>query len=792
MLKKILIINYLLLSLVGCNNESNTNNMNNSVSSSIKHINIETSDVQLKTFKNDLTLINTMVTSEVDADLIISELVQLNKNSGCKVNGINNLNLTLSSDEIGECRYEYTVSPKREDLYDGESHSIVRMSVSETSQENTLTAINKNTDLGTEVIVDLEAELSAELSGSGYHVVDDVTIVGSGSAYVDVINNTITYTPELIDISEILYSMSDGENILLGSIFISISDTENTPPIVENYVKEGIISKGTMIEVDLSNVILDEEDRVTLDSVKTYNANVSITSSTEHTFTFESETPGGHEVTYTVSDGRGGYAVAQAYIEVDVDFSLIQDWEDITVYDPYIDNNINFTAPMSKAFAEYTNTNYSKTIIEDGISGPENSEVVTMTYNMAETYCKSRGGRLPLLRELELIAGGNVFETDNWPASEAFWTTSKDSISSAHTLNLITGSESISNADIYTTCVMITTGVNDFKIMSFTERDSTEVNDRFDTTRYLDTVVVDPDDNVAPYYPVTFEVIDGHGGFGITNNRTHKVNHTNESGVATIIYEFTSDYTDKVIAYVNEFSADVVKVDLSRAGFDPTNPNDWEVAKIYGSKSIEEYTPIIDSNGTKFSLGDTSQYVTSISKSLLIGNDVTVIFGVDRSNATTLVSGNSNIILQQVSSKAPDINSNIPCDEEVYGDCRWSLNEKDTAGFPQNDNRWIGFLFDYYSKAIKLQDNTGVLASAPLTNGGKLTQLYYKIMIRSDSIYIYQNESSDFTGISPTMTYQIDVFNFDLNKFYYFGMSGGAHGNGGVRGTISYLDILFN
>ncbi|MGF1903079.1 cadherin-like domain-containing protein [Aliivibrio sifiae] len=771
--------------LYGCGGESNNESKPNE-NDSATNINIYLNNTQIKSTPQKVEVITILAESDEGAALELSNVNVLNDNDSCYVDDIHELSFSIYSQDIGECRYEYTVVPQNKGDFEGENRAIARVSVSETAQENTVTSINKETNLETDVVIYIEAELSSELSDSDYNVVDDVTIVGSGFAHVNTIENTITYTPEAIGVSEILYSMSDGEDTLLGSIYVSVSDAENTPPVANDYKKEGIISKGTMIEIDLSDVISDEEDEdeVKLDTVKAYNANVSITSFTDHTFTFESDTPGGHEITYTVSDGRGGYAVAQVYIEVEADFSLIQDWEDITVYDSYIDSDITFTAPTTSTFADYTNSNYDVEYIENGESGPNGAKIAMMTYEQATNYCQSRGGRLPLIRELELLVSQKVYENHNWPASKYFWSANKNSINSALAIDLLSGDKEINSDSLYTTCVLITNGVNDFVVNHISEQNA---DDDFNTTRFLDAYIIDPDGNPASYHKIIFESRSGNGGFGTTNNDVKVEEYSDVDGIATEVYEFTSGYEDNVFAMSNKNDfGQFYHLELEQSGFDPTNPDDWNVAKIYGSTDLGSYEPLISDDGTKFSLGSIQQYMTSISKTSLIGNEITVIFGVDRSQATNLSAGNSNIIFQQVSSKAPDINSE--CDISIYGDCSWSGGDKDTAGFPSNDDRWFGFVFDYYAQTIKLKDSSGELISATLTNRG-ISQLYYKINIENGVVNIYQNTTENFENIKPDIVYNIERMKINTSKFFYFGLSGGAHGNNGVFGTINYLHI---
>ncbi len=238
----------------------------------------------------------------------------------------------------------------------------------------------------------------------------------------------------------------------------------------------------------------------------------------------------------------GGYTTSVARIEVEPDFSLIQDWEDIVTYDPVIDTQIHFFAPMTKVYADYVNASYTSTYTENGEYGLKDAEVVTQTLTQARQYCKVRGGRLPLERELETLIANetSAFSNHNWPTSNKYWTAENVSETNAATVDLndgVVGNQSKTVA-MYTTCVDLSDGVNDFS----SAVESTAV----DSNKYDYKVqVFDPDGNPAPFADVTLESVYERGVFLNREPISHLV--TNEQGIIYDAY-YDISFTDEVVS----------------------------------------------------------------------------------------------------------------------------------------------------------------------------------------------------------------------------------------------------
>lgn len=782
---KTLFIALLMFLLSACNGDSNENG--SSVNEFVREtIDIKLVPTQIKAMVSEPTQIEVITANDENVELHLTSVKSTNQSSMCQVTEIDGLTFTTRTDTTGECQYEYAVEPVDSVTYEGQAFSIARVSVSETAEDYTLPNLSATTNVESPVTIDLSVELESDLDTSIYAVSEEVTLLGSGSVEVDSLNNTITYTPTDIGVTRIMYSMTDGTAAKLGNIDVAVSETGNTPPVANDYIREGKLAKDMSIEIDLTEYVSDAEDYVILDSVRAYNAETEITSAAEHIFTFQSSQAGPHEVAYTVTDGRGGYAVGQVYIEVEPDFDLIQDWGDITVFDNVINGDVTFTAPMSKAMADYVNEDYISVNMEDGSKGPKGAQVVQMNWEQAKTYCEHRGGRLPLTRELESLASEEPFLNDNWPTSTSFWSVDKTLSTEAALVNLSDGSLSTNDTSVgigYATCVYLKGDVQDFSV---SDPVSDDLGDTRRTTRLVSTTLLDPDGNPAPYQDVLFWGTQGVGGFGVSNDEVESLSETNSDGVATAIYEFTSGYEDRVMAQYSE-SVNFVPVTLEVGSHDPTEPDDWNVSKILGDTELEAYEPVIGSEGTMISLGDHDQYITSISKNNFMGDSFDIYFTVDRTKATKGNGGAVNVVLQQVSSKAPDVNS--WCDERIYGSCSWAgAGSVGTAGVPAGDERYLKISFGYYYNNITVTTSEGNIAEGDQPASSERI-VHYRIVNDEGRIRVFYTLDDNLENWTRSVDVTLESTPIDPNKFYYLGFSGGAS-SVNADGVIAYITHL--
>ncbi|YCO05230.1 Ig-like domain-containing protein [Vibrio sp. VNB-15] len=747
-MKKNLILSPLVMCLLSaCNGGSGGNSSTDNVEITVtpKVVNIVASPTQSKAMVSEES---TVKVSATNSENVAMKLVSVRSISGeaCQVTSVEGLSFVTNSNVVGECQYEYTVSAENSDAYEGEGSSITRVSVSETASDNTLPNLSETTDIDTPVTIVLSQALEGDIDTSIFYLSEDASVLGAGIVDADSNNNTLTFTPFEVGVSRILYSMTDGASTMLGTIDVAVSDTQNTPPVASNYVREGKLDKGMLVTIDLTEYVSDAEDSVILESVRAYNAETEITSASEHTFTFRSSEPGAHEIAYTVNDGRGGYDVGQVYIEVEPDFSLVQDWEDIVVYDPTIDAEITFIAPASKVLADYTNTPYTGYRTQDGTSGPKNAEVVTMNLEQAQNYCATRNGRLPISREWELLNGsqGDLFSTQNWPAGTDFWSADMLSEGSGKSVNATNGATSElpkESGEGFVTCVVLDSdAVKDF---------STELEYSFvDGVRFdLSGVVFDPDGELAPYQEVKLVSERKKGVFSNYESEISKV--SGSSGELVDSYTDTS-FNDEVLSShtsASKVDSIVFKSEAASSRLELNNEDKWSrlAAEQESFKPLSSFgLPILDGRSGGGNLRTINVYQQEYT-----GHNFVVYMKVEDAGGFAPQNGRFSFAVQQESSQ--------PSTE--WGSTNWPSSPRTDKSFEVINDYWY-----QNAKVVsgwELYDETSMNLSTP--------ERHLWIQVNDGMLEIYNSATSDkpespvykgdmnWSGIDPTQTYWIQI-----------------------------------
>ncbi|PMO37914.1 hypothetical protein BCT11_18200 [Vibrio sp. 10N.222.52.B12] len=673
-------------------------------------------------------------------------LVRSTWDDACQVTSVEGMSFTTNSNVVGECQYEYTVAPQNSELYVGEESSIARVSVSETAADNTLPNLAETTDIDTPVVIDLSQELAGQHDTSVFYLSSDASVLGTGFVDSDVANNMLTFTPSDVGVSRITYSMTDGSVTKLGTIDVAVSDTQNTPPVALNYVREGKLDKGMLVTIDLTDYISDAEDAVILESVRAYNAETEITSASEHTFTFRSSEPGPHEVAYTINDGRGGYAVGQVYLEIEPDFSLVQDWDDVTVYDSTIGADITFTAPVSKVLADYTNTAYTNYQAQDGVTGPKGVEVVTMNLEQAQHYCATRNGRLPINREWEILTAsqGNLFTSQNWPAGADFWSADMMSETTGKSMNATGGttSELLKESGAgFVTCVLLDSeAVKDFS----TQLDYSFVNGvRFDVSGFI----TDPDGNPAAFQEVKLLSERKKGVFSNYEPEISKV--SGSSGELVDSYTDTSFNDEVLSSHISASKVDsiVFKSEAASSRLELNNEDKWSrlATEQESFKPLSSFgLPILDGRS-----GGGNLRTINVYQQQYTGHNFVVYIKVEDAGGLAPQNGRFSFAVQQESSQ--------PSTE--WGSTNWPSSPRTDKSFEVINDYWY-----QNAKVVsgwELYDETSMNLSTP--------ERHLWIQVNNGMLEIYNSPTSDkpespvykgsmnWSNIDPTQTYWIQI-----------------------------------
>lgn len=233
--------------------------------------------------------------------------------------------------------------------------------------------------------------------------------------------NTIRYTaPATADwdrITFILRSDTRPEENLLGTLFVTVSERVNHPPVIADKKYDFKKHTGTIVQlnsaftVDLST--LPTSDPIHPDDpewqfiahpdgqewqlieVASYSASVTPsdpTSVTNKRFNFTAATPGDHIVSYIVGDHQGGYSAGTIRINAMPPESA-KDWYDITF------DGLTFFAPP--LYSEIWSQGMLPGVMWDtGVNGGLGNSIATATGKLAFAYCAAQGFRLANTREL--------------------------------------------------------------------------------------------------------------------------------------------------------------------------------------------------------------------------------------------------------------------------------------------------------------------------------------------------------------------------------------------------------
>ena len=764
------------IALSACNSSSGDNSSTDSGESLVspEAISIVASPSQAKAMVGtESTVTVTATNSDNVAMKLIS--VRYTWDDACQVTSVEGMSFTTNSNVVGECQYEYTVVPQNSELYVGEESSIARVSVSETAADNVLPNLAETTDIDTPVVIDLSQELAEELDTSVFYLSSDASVLGAGFVDSDTANNMLTFTPFDVGVSRITYSMTDGSVTKLGTIDVAVSDTQNTPPVALNYVREGKLDKGMLVTIDLTDYISDAEDAVILESVRAYNAETEITSAPEHTFTFRSSEPGAHEVAYTINDGRGGYAVGQVYLEVEPDFSLVQDWDDVTIYDSTIGADITFTAPVSKVLADYTNTAYTNYQAQDGVTGPKGTEVVTMNLEQAQNYCAIRNGRLPINREWELLITnqGNLFTSQNWPASADFWSADMMSETTGKSVNATDGAISELaklTGEGFVSCVLL----DNEAVKDFSTTIHSEVNPDALLEHSLSFNVVDPDGNLAPFQNLDAEIVRAKGVFSNGLSRVTLV--TDSLGEASETYRDTSLNNAVLSSLVSANCEDsaVIKSAKDEMYIDTTDPTLWNIAEVLGGFNFKD----IDEQGIPLHYNSSTKYeVTSVYKNSFVGRDLVVRYRLKANDVPSISSGKLNFVIQQVGNSPNKTN--------------WGYDNAYQEGLPHS-TAVVSNEINYYSQNISTIAGNSYI-------GGHVTKFaslptryeywYVWLVIEHDSLLVYANTSEE-RPVEPTLVLENVWRTIDPSFPYWIGF-GGTPGTQVPKSVSIYVNAIW-
>ncbi|MCW8335437.1 DNRLRE domain-containing protein [Vibrio paucivorans] len=351
------------------------------------------------------------------------------------------LTFFVDKNEPSVCYYEYTVknhsqTPELDKSAKAESFVLV----TEEEVEVTLPPLSKTMVVNDTLVIDLERELEQAFP-AGFQVNDTVVVLGDGTAFSDSCDNTITYNSLAQGVTRLIYSLSDeSTDITAGYIDIAVSVEGNHQPQAENFEFAGEATMHSEVVIDVADYISDPDpdDVLQLVDVQAYDATVSIEANSpldNTAFNFQADVPGVYDVTYTITDHRGGWATGIASITVG------KPWDSVLLSNGLFFSDMFIEEEAGAAI-------YERYAIET-INGSE-FKLPLMTQFQALMYCSSQKMTLATEKQLQALRSEGGSELETWPTSRPYW------VSDVGLAFDLSSGESVSALDLgYVSCFAI-------------------------------------------------------------------------------------------------------------------------------------------------------------------------------------------------------------------------------------------------------------------------------------------------------------------------------------------------
>ncbi|WP_275725722.1 Ig-like domain-containing protein [Vibrio furnissii] len=578
------------------------------------------------TFYVDLS---TNIGSSDGTETALNQVTALNSDADCRVVSQNNNGFTLKASGAQVCDYRYRVGSvfsmvSTEISGSGYAEATVRAVMGNSS--DLLMPISAVTSTGNAVSINIRDELGKlgyELDES-FVLSDTVTLPLASTTHSAAIANPDEHRIEYIPgagipsgVERVLYSYTNTEgNVLAGTIDVAVSSESNNPPAAKSAKVTEIVDPDTgeiratvpwnkTIELDVASLISDPDgDELQLIDVFAYGATVTILQDAngdgnpfnDTVFQLHTTESGTKDISYTVSDLKGGYATG--VIEVDVD-------------GPYADIG-DFSAPHTAQQAAGFGAQFEPYGPGDGVTALNSVINASYDFERAEALCATQGKYLPYESKLKNLykeySNQSIFNQKNWPINLPYW------MKDGATFDLGAGTTASANNTEYRYVTCISNGKVEIISVEVDEKSELEVA----TLRGL---------KQEPKLKVTYET----GETKIADAQLISVQDpsvaevTEDNGVVGINAGMTKIYME-LDGHVVDYTLNVVDVDMFISGAALMSVGDKRALNVsYKNPVSGEIYDIDDSYILKFTsdapeianleqVGDGSYYITGVAQ----------------------------------------------------------------------------------------------------------------------------------------------------------------------------------
>ncbi|MDO6708809.1 hypothetical protein [Photobacterium sp. 1_MG-2023] len=704
--------------------------------------------------------------SNPNSALVLQSLVPVDQytEKNCQTNFSYGLNYGIESRETGECRYRYTVEPQSKS-YQGRASNLLRVSVSEAASDPLLPILSATSFINVEKVINIKEALGIDWPGDDYSLQENVQGLGLAQVTYDTVNGLITLNSTEVGVTRVLFSLSNGVNTQLGTLDVAFSAGSNRAVTAKHYELPQLIESGSTVQINLTDVghehlnLLNDPDgdTLSLSAVQAYDAQVSVTQPT--TIAFSSTAAGKQQIAYTVTDGKGGYAVGIISFTVQPDMSLVnQTWDDIYNPDVYVDPDwgiaLTYTAPLTGIVAEQLNINYSGTLLENNQdSAIQNAHVVTMTFPQARDYCALRNGRLPTEKEWTNLFKftGSLSSREGWPVGSSYWSGTPASETTLKAFDAHSGTFTAvnDNQPLFVACILF----NDPLIQDY----ALNLNVVYDlgVVSKVNVTALDPYGEPTPFQRLTFNV---DSRFGLFSNGessiqahansvgTYKQDYYDTSLESTVITAQLSDRNKFYVAYDRQDLYENTVMNLSDSGL-------WQSKQTV--KNAKLLIPSVAGLPIRYGY---LNITTHLYNSSFSGDGVISHFRIVKSS--TVYSGAASFFLEQ---------SSGILDQLVLNYYRGYPTKEERSFLPEKST--YGAVIEYVEENIlALKGGEG--------NGNDIpdekidsSSLYVWFYIRGTQLDIYTSETP-YRPENPVVSEVINPDNIDFSQPYWIGFSG--------------------
>ncbi|MFA0058038.1 Ig-like domain-containing protein, partial [Vibrio echinoideorum] len=383
------------------------------------------------------------------SEVTLTSVSPLGNHKTCEPISVYRQGFTIDADDAKVCDYQYQIGSAMARQSgaissDGYAQATVRAAVGEITEQ--LPPISDYTASNTAVSIEIKEALSLvnyNLDTSVHSLSETVNLVNGDAthslAIANPAENAIDYTPGagiFSGVERILYSYSDGNNVLTGTLDIAVSTETNSVPIAYSAELTEIPDPETgellesapwnqTVTLDIGSLISDPDgDTLQLIDAYTFDASVTIPADSngdgnlfnDTVFELTSSQPGNQDVTYVVTDNNGGFATGVVSIPVE------NVYEPITIV--LIDSIVS--PPLTGKQADIGGIVFSPSTPGDGATSIDSLVTATHTWDIANSVCEARGDELASEAVLRALYNENpnsgIFVNHNYPVDLNYWT----------------------------------------------------------------------------------------------------------------------------------------------------------------------------------------------------------------------------------------------------------------------------------------------------------------------------------------------------------------------------------